>query len=52
MDDYLIGIGKRIKEIRKKKGLTINNVAGKADLSNGLISRIETEERFPHFLFY
>lgn len=47
MDDYLIGIGKRIKEIRKKKGLTINNVAGKADLSNGLISRIENGRTIP-----
>ncbi|MCF3108656.1 XRE family transcriptional regulator [Niabella sp. CC-SYL272] len=47
MDDYLIGIGKRIKEIRKKKGLTINNIAGKADLSNGLISRIENGRTIP-----
>ncbi|WP_157557859.1 hypothetical protein [Niabella aurantiaca] len=33
MEDYLIGIGKRIKAIRKNKCLTINNVAGRADLS-------------------
>jgi len=47
MEDYLIGIGKRIKEIRKNKGLTINNVAGKAGLSNGLISRIENGRTIP-----
>lgn len=47
MNDYLIGIGKRIKEIRKKKGLTISNIAGKADLSNGLISRIENGRTIP-----
>ncbi|MGJ7029891.1 helix-turn-helix domain-containing protein [Niabella hirudinis] len=47
MEDYLIGIGKRIKEIRKNKRLTINNVAGKADLSNGLISRIENGRTIP-----
>lgn len=41
MEDYLIGIGKRIKDIRKKKNLTINTVATEADVSNGLISRIE-----------
>lgn len=41
MEDYLIGIGKRIKEIRKRKNLTINTVAADAEVSNGLISRIE-----------
>ncbi|MBZ4192384.1 helix-turn-helix domain-containing protein [Niabella beijingensis] len=47
MEDYLIGIGKRIKALRKNKGFTINNVAGKADLSNGLISRIENGRTIP-----
>lgn len=47
MEDYLIGIGKRIKEIRKKNNLTINTVAADAEVSNGLISRIENGRTIP-----
>lgn len=47
MQDYLIGLGKRIKEIRKKNNLTINTVASDADVSNGLISRIENGRTIP-----
>ena len=41
MEDYIITIGKRIKQIRKDKKLTINDIAQRADVSNGLISRVE-----------
>jgi len=47
MEDYLIGIGKRIKKIRKEKHLTISDVATKASVSNGLISRIENGRTIP-----
>ncbi|GAB3651124.1 hypothetical protein GCM10028791_19420 [Echinicola sediminis] len=47
MDDYLIGIGKRIKEIRKNNNQTINSLASKAAVSNGLISRIENGRTIP-----
>lgn len=47
MDDFLIGIGKRIKLIRKKKGITISNLANDAGVSNGLISRIENGRTIP-----
>lgn len=47
MDDYIIGIGKRMREIRKEKGLTISTVATNADVSNGLISRIENGRTIP-----
>jgi transcriptional regulator with XRE-family HTH domain len=47
MEDYLIGIGKRIKKIRKEKHLTISDVATKANVSNGLISRIENGRTIP-----
>ncbi|GGE97741.1 transcriptional regulator, XRE family with cupin sensor [Chishuiella changwenlii] len=47
MEDYLIGIGKRIKEIRKKNNLTIHTIATDADVSNGLISRIENGRTIP-----
>ena len=47
MEDYIIGIGKRIREIRKEKGLTINTVASSAEVSNGLISRVENGRTIP-----
>lgn len=47
MDDFLIGIGKRIKEIRKKQNITISNLASNAGVSNGLISRIENGRTIP-----
>ncbi|EIJ39052.1 mannose-6-phosphate isomerase [Galbibacter orientalis DSM 19592] len=47
MEDYLIGIGKRIKEIRKNDGKTINDVAVKAEVTSGLISRIENGRTIP-----
>lgn len=47
MEDYLIGIGKRIKEIRKENNMTINDIATIADVTNGLISRIENGRSIP-----
>jgi transcriptional regulator with XRE-family HTH domain len=47
VEDYLIGIGKRIKKIRKEKQLTISEVASRANVSNGLISRIENGRTIP-----
>lgn len=47
MEDYLIGIGKRIKEIRKGGGKTINDIAGRAGVTGGLISRIENGRTIP-----
>ncbi|CAL2074554.1 XRE family transcriptional regulator [Tenacibaculum sp. 190524A02b] len=47
MTNFLIGIGKRIKEIRKSKGITISVLAENAGVSNGLISRIENGRTIP-----
>lgn len=47
MKDYLIGIGKRIKEIRKEKNNTISEIANKASVTSGLISRIENGRTIP-----
>ncbi|WP_300976818.1 helix-turn-helix domain-containing protein [Flavobacterium sp.] len=47
MNDFLIGIGKRIKDIRKKNELTIHELANRANVSNGLISRIENGRTIP-----
>lgn len=44
---FLIGIGKRLKDIRKKNNLTINDLAFKANVSNGLVSRIENGRTIP-----
>lgn len=47
MDDYLIGIGKRIKEIRRGNKKTISDVAIQAGVTAGLISRIENGRTIP-----
>ncbi|TVZ25857.1 XRE family transcriptional regulator [Gillisia sp. Hel_I_86] len=47
MKDYLIGIGKRIKEIRKENKKTISDIANMANVSNGLISRVENGRTIP-----
>lgn len=47
MEDYLIGIGKHIKKIRKENQFTISDIASKANVSNGLISRIENGRTIP-----
>ena len=47
MEDYLIGIGKRIKQIRKNNKKTINDVAIAAGVTAGLISRIENGRTIP-----
>ncbi|GGZ14025.1 cupin [Echinicola pacifica] len=47
MEDYLIGIGKKIKEIRKNNNQTILTLAQEAEVSNGLISRIENGRTIP-----
>ena len=47
MEDYLVGIGKRIKEIRKNNQNTISNIALKAEVTSGLISRIENGRTIP-----
>ncbi|ALJ06671.1 DNA-binding protein [Pseudalgibacter alginicilyticus] len=47
MNDFLIGIGQRIKKIRKKNAMTISKLADNAGVSNGLISRIENGRTIP-----
>ncbi len=43
----LIKLGETIRRIRKKNGLTINDVAIKAKLSQGLISKVENARSIP-----
>jgi transcriptional regulator with XRE-family HTH domain len=44
---YPLAIGTRIRELRKRKGLTIKEMASGAGLSVGLISQIENEQVTP-----
>ncbi|WNJ16846.1 cupin domain-containing protein [Pontibacter sp. G13] len=47
MEAYLIGIGRKLRKIRKDKKLSLSNVAGKAGVSAGLVSRIENGRTLP-----
>lgn len=47
MESYLVGIGKKIRTIRKEKGLYASEIAKRANVSNGLISRIENGRTMP-----
>lgn len=47
MEDYLIGIGKRIKEIRKNGNNTISELAIRTGVTAGLISRVENGRTIP-----
>lgn len=47
MDSYISGIGKKIRDIRKEKNLFASDIAKKANVSNGLISRIENGRTVP-----
>ncbi|WP_082331903.1 helix-turn-helix domain-containing protein [Mangrovimonas xylaniphaga] len=47
MTDYLVGIGKHIKEVRKSNNQNISDIAQLAEVSNGLISRIENGRTIP-----
>ena len=47
MDNYIIGIGQQIRELRKQKDLYASEIAKRANVSNGLISRIENGRTIP-----
>lgn len=46
-EDMLIQISNKIKEIRKQKNITVQELANKADVSKGLISQIENNRTVP-----
>ena len=46
-DDLLIQVSSNIREIRKQKNITIQNLADKANVSKGLISQIENNRTVP-----
>ena len=47
MNDDLVALGGRLREIRKKKGLTLQQIAEKTNLTAGLISKIENLRTSP-----
>jgi len=47
MKDILLGIGRKLKEIRKNKGLVLSEVAQKANVSIALVSKIENGRTLP-----
>jgi transcriptional regulator with XRE-family HTH domain len=46
-EDILIKISNKIKEIRKDKNITVQNLANQAKVSKGLISQIENNRTVP-----
>ncbi|AWO01154.1 XRE family transcriptional regulator [Chitinophaga alhagiae] len=49
-EDIIIQISNKIKEKRKAKGITVQELADKADVSKGLISQIENNRTVPSLL--
>ncbi|MRG48989.1 helix-turn-helix domain-containing protein [Chitinophaga sp. SYP-B3965] len=49
-EDIIIQISTKIKEKRKAKGITVQELADKADVSKGLISQIENNRTVPSLL--
>ncbi|RAJ10500.1 XRE family transcriptional regulator [Chitinophaga skermanii] len=49
-EDIIIQISNKIKEKRKSKGITVQELADKADVSKGLISQIENNRTVPSLL--
>lgn len=49
-DDILIQIGHQIKERRKNKGITVQELADKASVSKGLVSQIENSRVIPSLM--
>jgi transcriptional regulator with XRE-family HTH domain len=46
-EDILIQISNRIKDLRKEKGITVQELAEKAEVSKGWISQIENSRTIP-----
>ncbi|WP_317164372.1 XRE family transcriptional regulator [Sphingobacterium sp. xlx-130] len=49
-DNTLFKISQKLKEIRKEKGITIQELADRAGVSKGLISQIENNRTIPSLL--
>lgn len=47
VEEYLIGVGKQIRQLRTQRGMYGKELADQADVSSGLISRIENGRTLP-----
>lgn len=47
MEDILLGVGRKLKAIRKEKKLTLSEVAKRANVSAALVSKIENGRTIP-----
>lgn len=47
MEDILLSVGRKLKEIRKSKKMVLSEVAQKANVSTALVSKIENGRTFP-----
>ena len=43
--DLLVGLGKNVKKLREKKGLSLRQLAALCDVDHSVISKIEKGER-------
>ncbi len=49
-EDILIQISNRLRELRKDKNITLQELADKAGVSKGLISQVENSRTIPSLL--
>ena len=49
-DDVLIQISNRIKDKRREKNITVQELASRANVSKGLISQIENSRTIPSLI--
>ncbi len=52
MDEFMISIGKRIKQKRKELGLTQTEIYHKCGIASGALSQIENGSRTPSVLIF
>jgi transcriptional regulator with XRE-family HTH domain len=49
-EDILLSISQRIKELRKERGITVQELANNAQVTKGLISQIENSRTIPSLM--
>ena len=52
VDDTVIKIGKKIREIRRRDGLTLNEISKKTKISVSMLSKIENAQTSPPISTY
>ncbi len=47
MDHVLIAVGRKVRQFRKQRGMTVQEIADRAGVSKGLVSKIENGRTIP-----